>query len=133
MSLSYLQEELRMKRPVYSNRGREYECKWCPAPFSRKEDLDSHLQEGNHLIKFYCRCCDQMLDFKRIELVHQHVKARRGRDTFVNCRSPKSPGFFTSDGDLKKVKEEVITYGLKLGREEMWKNHLEKERLLKMK
>ena len=122
-----------MKRPQYSNRGREYQCMWCPAPFSREDDLDRHLQEGNHLIKFYCECCNQMLDFKNIELVHQHVKVRRGRVTYVNCRSPISPGFETILGDLKEVKESVITRGLQLGQEEMWKNHLEKERLLRMK
>lgn len=123
-----------MRRPEYSNRGREYQCRWCPTPFSREEDLDHHLREGNHLIKYYCKCCNQMLDFKNIESVHQHVKARRSKgSTFVNCRSPISPGIWTTDGDLKRVKESFFTRGLELGQEEIWKIHLEKERLLKMK
>ena len=48
-----------MQLPKYSKRGREYECKWCPATFHEEEKLNSHMHEGNHFIKFYCENCQQ--------------------------------------------------------------------------
>ena len=112
-----------MRLPKYSKRGREYQCRWCQAAFGQKEDLDCHLREGKHQVKFYCECCHQMLDFKNFESVDKHFKARH----------PRRRGVWTNEGGLEKVEESIITRGLKLGQEEMWKNHLEQERVCKMR
>ena len=110
--------------------GREYICKWCPAKFLQKERLDSHMLEGNHLIKFFCQCCHQMLDFRSIQSIQKHVSVRTSRMGHrATCKSPLSREWISSGTNLDKIKKEIIAIGLKKGEEEMWKNYLEQERL----
>ena len=124
--------------PKYSKRGREYECKWCPATFHEEEKLNSHMHEGNHFIKFYCENCHQMLDFRSIKELEKHLQVKKLNSGIIggiiSCKSPLShKRECIGGGGHEEIKKRLLTRGLAKGREEMWKLYLEEERLQKMK
>ena len=122
-----------MHLPKYSKRGREHECKWCPATFHQKERLNSQMLEGKRLIKFYCNSCDQMLDFKSMGNVEKHLSVRKVRGgSRITCISPLSQNSVRSGGGPEEIRKHCLIKGLKKGREEMWKIYLDQERLLKL-
>ena len=124
--------------PKYSKRGREYECRWCPATFHEEERLNSHMHEGNHFIKFHCENCDQMLDFRSMKQLSAHLSVKKLNFGIIGgtitCKSPLSREWeCTGGGGHEEIKKRFLTRGLAKGREEMYKLYLEEERLQKMR
>ena len=66
---------VRHKKQVHS--GYKYSCEECPASFARKEKLDIHCIEGKHHIRFYCKSCNQIMFFKSVNMLANHITAKK--------------------------------------------------------
>ena len=111
---------MRHKNQVHLNK--RYECRECPATFSRKEKLDNHMKNGKHRMKFDCNICKQSLIFKTIEVLQKHVIAKQKQSAVkITCKGSKP----TTNYEIKMksggyntevAKEEFIQAGLEQAR-----------------
>ena len=53
--------------------GEKHGCTECPATYTRKEDLQEHIETGRHYLKFNCPVCLQKLVFKHLGGLIEHV------------------------------------------------------------
>lgn len=103
--------------------GAHYKCKECPATYARKEKLQKHIENGKHLVEFYCGICHQKLVFKNMQALEKHIKVkagsrRKGYGIKIWCASSSRNWDIYGNKGVEEQKEEFIKSGLNKAQED---------------
>ena len=112
--------------------GEKYGCTECPATYTRKEDLQEHIETGRHHLKFHCPICLQELIFKHLGGLIEHVvvKHSEGEQDYEGqkYRIYKSGILLTCKSKLGSIQVEEGEHILKMPKSEKLESYKKRMR-----